>query len=94
MSKPYREYTEQDIYNLKKENEALKTQIETYAKVNEEDTKEWLKCKHALDEIEEIIKEDCLNCSKTASCDLDTKNCSDLKIDMIKQKIKEVKGNG
>lgn len=62
MSKPYREYTEQDIYNLKKENEELRKEIQEEINASQkwyqEHTHEKFKAdkyKNALDEIEEIV---------------------------------------
>lgn len=62
---------------LKAENKNLKQQIKTYAKVNEEDTKEWLKCRYALDEIEKY----CEVCRQARTLNIET----------ILQLIKQVK---
>lgn len=66
------------IAKLKAENDELKQQIKTYAKVNEEDTKEWLKYKQCFDYIEEVLLSNYIT-----SYDIGT----------MLEKIKELKGN-
>lgn len=90
MSKPYREYTKEDIFKLKAENEELKENYRLSC----------LKCKFKnafmiLDEIEECI-ETCNNTRYCKECKF-SENCKYNKgwsfKKMVLQKIKEVKGN-